>query len=403
MKYNFDEIVSREKTGSFKWDRYYNRDILPLWIADMDFKAAPNILKALHNRIEHGVFGYTIPQMELYEELVLMIHSEYDWNIKADWIVWLPSLITGINTSCRTVGNDGDAIVTGVPIYPPFLGALINANKDKITVPYIEDSGRWIYHPQKLNSALSDDQAKLLMFCNPLNPGGTVFKKNELEVIADAALKNGVTICSDEIHSGLILDEGKKHIPIASLDKEIAGNSITMMSPAKTFNIPGMGFGFAIIPNPKLRHAYQKCMEGIVPHLSALSYTAGLAAYRDCKEWHIEIKKYLRGNRDLVEKKVRELPGIKMLHLEATYLAWIDVRDLELEDNLEYFESFGLGIQDGTDFGGDGFVRLNFGCPRSRLIKALDCLEQICKSRFTTSLRIEPKNKQQPQRSQISL
>ena len=230
----------------------------------------------------------------------------------------------------------------------------------------IHSDGRWHWDKNALNEA-STAATHLFLLCHPHNPVGRCWSREELLDLAAFAEAHDLIVCSDEIHCGLILDADKRHIPFASLSADAAKRSITLMAPSKTFNIPGLGCAFAVIPDAALRLRFLRAMDGIVPHVNVLGLAACEAAYRDCTDWHRELIAYLAGNRDLVETAVNTIPGIKMSHVEATYLALIDVRSLGLAQPAAHFEAHGLGLSDGADFGAPGWLRLNFGCPRSRL------------------------------------
>ena len=365
--HGFDEIVDRRGTSSIKWDKYEGRNILPLWVADMDFMAPPAIVEALAHRIEHGIFGYTHPPEELTRTVVSMLEAEYGWQVESETILWLPGLVTGLNLACRAICDQGESVVTAVPIYPPFLSAPVHSGLSVSKAALLQQNGRWEYDFEALERAILP-QSRLFLLCNPHNPVGRVLDEDELSKIAQLCEKHDLFICSDEIHCGLLLDGEKRHVPIASLSKKIEKRTITLMAPSKTFNIPGLSVSFAIIPDPSLRQRFSGAMAGIAPHVNALGYTAALAAYRDCSKWHLDLIDYLARNRDLVEQSIPQM-GLAMAHVEATYLAWIDAR--HIENPALFFENSGVGLSDGADFGCHGFVRLNFGCPRSRLAEAL--------------------------------
>ena len=368
--FDFDTPVNRRGTASAKWDKYEGRDIIPLWVADMDFKSPPAVRQALHERIDHGVFGYTLPSAELNEVVVAMLNDQYGWKIETRWIVWLPGLVTGFNAACRAEGKAGDDVMTAVPVYHPFLSAPANFSRRLIKVPLREKNRRWYFDFDRIEDAVTP-KTRLFMLCSPHNPVGRVFTGEELTSLAQICEKHDMIICSDEIHCGLILDPGKSHIPTATLSPSIADRTITLMSPSKTFNTPGLGCAFAVISNRALRKRFIRAMAGIVPHVNALGYVATLAAFRDCADWHTALLDYLRVNRDLVEDAISQMPNLSMAPLEATYLAWIDVRKTGIKNPIEFFEAEGIGMQDGADFDGPGFVRLNFGCPRETLQEAL--------------------------------
>ena len=381
----FDTLVDRRGSDSIKWDRYAGRDVLPLWVADMDFVAPPPVLTALHRRIEHGIFGYGGPWPSLTESVLAHLESEYKWRIEAEWIVWLPGLVTGLNVACRAV--DGE-VLTATPIYPPFLSAPRFSGRKLDCVELACSDGRWHWDKIALQNA-STAATKLFLLCHPHNPVGRCWSEEELRDVAVFAEQNDLIVCSDEIHCGLILDADKCHIPFASLSPDAAKRSITLMAPSKTYNIPGLGCAFAVIPDATLRRRFLRAMDGIVPHVNVLGLAACEAAYRDCGDWHRELIAYLVGNRDrlaaatqgdFLRGAVNAGKRAKMSHVEATYLAWIDARELGLANPAAHFEAHGLGLSDGADFGAPGWLRFNFGCTRATLDEALGRFAAGCKA-----------------------
>lgn len=370
----FDQPIDRRDSDSIKWRKYAGRDILPLWVADMDFAAPPAVVATLQERLAHDVFGYGGPWPTLTESVLTHLFSEYSWSVSPEWIVWLPGLVTGLNIACRAV--DGD-VLTATPIYPPFLSAPHFSGRHLQRAELACTDGHWHWDKLALKNALTA-QSKLFLLCHPHNPVGRCWKHDELLDLATFAAENDLIVCSDEIHCGLILDADKRHIPFASLSADAAQRSITLMAPSKTFNIPGLGCAFAVIPNAALRHRFEHAMHGIVPHVNILGLAACEAAYRDCTDWHRLLITYLASNRDRVEAAVNAINGVKMSHVEATYLAWIDVRKLGLKQPAAHFEAHGLGLSDGADFGAPGWLRLNFGCPRSTLDEALRRFNSAC-------------------------
>jgi cystathionine beta-lyase len=376
MMHDFDRPVDRRGTNSLKWDLYKGKEIIPLWVADMDFRVSPAILSALQAHVDHGVFGYTLVPDELVDVIVRRLATQYTWKIEDDWIVWLPGLVTGINVACRAVGDTGDEVLTTVPIYPPFLTAPGNSSRELITVPLIEKTGGWEFDFDLLERAITP-RTRMLLLCSPHNPTGRVFTRDELATLADICERNDLVICSDEIHCELVLDKDRDHIPTANLSAEVEQRTITLMAPSKTFNIPGLGCSFAVISDEQLRRQFLQAMKGIVPHVNALGYTAALAAYRDSRDWHLAMLDYLRENRDSVERFIEAMPGLSMHHVEATYLAWIDTRETGMENPVTIFEEAGVGLSDGKPFGAEGFVRLNFGCSRPVLEEALERMRKV--------------------------
>lgn len=368
--FDFDTIIDRKNTASEKWDRYQGRDIIPMWVADMDFRAPPAVIEALHDRVSHGIFGYTHPPEELADVVRSVFMRDYDWKIEAECLVWLPGLVTGLNVACRAVGGLDDGVLTFTPVYPPFMSAPMLSQRSLIKVPLRLHADRWAWDPAELERSITP-RTRLLLLCNPHNPVGRVWSRTELIQLAELAERHDLMICSDDIHAGLVLDNDKRHIHIAALAPEIARRTITLHAPSKTFNIPGLGCSFAIISDHALRSSFRKAMGRIVPHVNTLGYTAALAAYSHGEPWRRELVAYLRANRDLVAREMDSFPGLSMAHVEATYLAWVDARHMGIEQPVSFFEQAGIGLSDGADFDAPGFLRLNFGCSRQLLIEAL--------------------------------
>ncbi|MFO7652718.1 MAG: PatB family C-S lyase [Candidatus Krumholzibacteriia bacterium] len=374
--YDFDRPPDRRSTDSIKWRRYAGRDVLPLWVADMDFASPPAVVDALVRRVGHRVFGYAEPLPELTAAVLGHLERDFGWTAEPDWLVWLPGLVSGLSVCCRAVGEPGDAVFTHTPIYPPFLKVPAAMDRQVTTVPLVCGSGGWAIDPDATAGALADERTRLFLLCSPHNPCGRVWTRHELERLADLCLAHDVVICSDEIHNQLVLDPDRRHLPTALLSAEVAARTITLMAPSKTFNVAGLGCSFAVIPDAGLRRRFRRAMAGIVPHVNALGLTAALAAYTEGEPWRQALLEYLRKGRDMVQAEVAALPGLTMAPVEATYLAWIDARGLDLADPVAHLEEHGLGLSDGRDFGAPGFVRLNFGCAHAVLREALARLRQ---------------------------
>lgn len=372
--YDFSSPIDRSGGDSLKWNKYADRDVLPLWVADMDFAAPPAVLAALERRVGQGVLGYPVPWPSLVDSVLDHLRREYDWTVDPDWLVWLPGLVPGLNIACRAIVGD---VVTATPVYPPFLSAPGNFERKLARVPLRLENGRWGWDFAALEAATTPD-TRLLMLCHPHNPVGRAWDDAELAQLADFCKRHGLYVCSDEIHCDLILDEGRRHRPMACVDPELASRCITLMAPSKTFNIPGLGASFAVIADPDLRLRFRAAARGIVPDINVLGYVACEAAFRDCAGWRQALLAVLRDNRDRVEAVVGQIPGLSMTHVEATYLAWIDARGLGVEDAAAFFEAAGLGLSRGADFGLPGWVRLNFGCPRTTLDAALQRMVKAC-------------------------
>ena len=374
-RFDFDTRIDRSHTASEKWDKYQGRDIIPLWVADMDFSSPPAVLAALHARVEHGVFGYTAPPATLTATVVAHLAQAYGWTIDPGWLVWLPGLVCGLNVACRTVGNVGDEVITCLPIYPPFMTAPALMGRTVVKVPLCLHSSRWEMDLEALERAITP-RTRLFLLCNPHNPVGRVWTEEELRGLAGLVERHDLTLCSDEIHAGLILDADKRHLPIALLAPEIARRTITLQAPSKTFNLPGLGCSFAVIADQRLRRSFKQAMAGIVPHVNLLGYAATEAAYSFGEPWRRELIEYLRGNRDLVLRAIAAMPSLSVSPVEATYLAWIDARASGIDNPALFFEEAGVGLSDGAAFGQPGFVRLNFGCPRPLLAEALQRMQR---------------------------
>jgi putative C-S lyase len=370
MQFDFDAPVDRAGTWSSRWERYAGRDVIPLWVADTDFRAPPCVLDAMAERLRHGVLGYTAPPQALREAIVERMQRLYRWRIEPDWIVFLPGVVPGLHLAARhLIEPDGHALVP-TPIYHHFKRAVELAPRAHTDVPLVLRGGRWVLDEERLAAAVRP-ATRLLFLCNPQNPGGTIFTRAELERLAGLSLRHRLVICADEIHADLLLDEGKPHIPIASLSPEISRRTVTLASPNKTFNFPGAGCAWAIAEDPALRRAMSSDHHATVHDASLFGYIASLAAYREGDAWLAAQLEYLRGNRDLVERAVALMPGLSMAHVAATYLAWIDASGLGVKDAAAHFLAHGVALSPGGQFGAPGCVRLNFGTQRARLEAAL--------------------------------
>ncbi|HEY1109291.1 MAG TPA: PatB family C-S lyase [Opitutaceae bacterium] len=372
--YDFDTVPERHDTDSQKWQKYAGRDVLPMWVADMDFASAPPILEALHKRVDHGVFGYARPVKSTVDALVDAMQQRYGWKIEPSWIVWLPGLVVGLNVTAQAFAEPGDEVLTLSPVYPPFMSAPKNSARASVTVPFELVDGRWAINWEALERAVTP-RTKLFYLCNPHNPLARVWRREELVRLAEFCEKHNLILCSDEIHCDLILDPSLPHIPTSVLSPEIAARTITLMAPSKTYNVPGLGTSIAIIPDAMRRARFVRASSGIVAEVTSLGFTACEAAYRDCEPWRQELLAYLRGNRDYLLKTIAsELPGIRVeAPVEATYLLWINVSALGLADPIAHFEQYGVGLSEGAFFGAPkgSHVRMNFGCTRATLQEAM--------------------------------
>jgi len=371
MAFNFDLWVDRSHSDSVKWDIYRGRDVIPLWVADTDFPSPPAIIDALQQRVAHAVFGYGHPSPELIEVFTRRMLERYGWHINPEWLVFLPGLVCGLNLCVRAFTTEGEGTLAPSLIYPPFRKAAKFAGRTQLAVPLTLQDRRWLLDFSAVEAQLSGAE-RLLMLCNPQNPGGTVYRRHELLQQHEFAKKHNLVVCSDEIHCDLLLEPGCEHIPFATLNDDAAQRSVTLMSPSKTFNIAGLGASMAIIPNPELRKKLVRARSGIVPEVDVLALVAAQAAYQHGQEWLDELLVYLRTNRDWVIERINAMPGLALQPIEATYLAWIDCSQLPVDNPHAFFEQAGVGLSPGLDFGNRRFVRLNFGCRRELLSQALD-------------------------------
>jgi cystathionine beta-lyase len=373
MRTDFDRPIDRTGTASFKWDTY-PEGVLPLWVADMDFVSPPAVVAALRELAAHGVFGYALMPDSLIDAVSAHLLARYAWRIEPEWLVWLPSVVPGLNLACRAFAGPGEGVMTVTPVYPPFLEAPPDQGRRLVTVPAAFNGGRWQLPLDEMEAAVTPD-TRVLLFCHPHNPLGRVWSRDEVAAVVAFCRRHDLVLCSDEIHCDLILDE-LAHVPAALASPGDAGRIVTLMSPSKTFNLPGLNFAFAIVPDEQLRRRFQRPGEGLLPFPGCFAITAAEAAYREGGDWLLELLAYLRGNRDLLESFVAEsLPRVAMTHVEATYLAWLDVRELELADCGNACLEAGVALSPGAAFGDPGFLRLNFACPRSTLQEALRRLQ----------------------------
>ena len=379
---NFDTEISRKYTSSLKWEIYSGTDIEPFWVADMEFRTSEEIISALKKRVEHGIFGYTLPSRKVTETVQHYLKENYNWHVNQESIVWIPGVVPGLELCCRAFTSpDKNEVVTFTPIYHHFLEAPPHSGAECIKVPMKYSGSFWEIDFNLLERSITEKTA-LLLLCSPHNPTGRIFTESELSKLAAVCERHNVIICSDEIHCDLILDRDKKHIPTATVNKYAKENTITFMSASKTYNIAGLSCAFAVIENKKLRDRFIEKKEGIVPYVNALAYDATAAAYGDSSRWLTELLEYLRENRDCLEKKINSIYGLKVAHIEATYLAWIDCRELNLKNPAEFFRKANVGLSDGREFGLDGFVRLNFACTKKRLLNAMERIAALIEEEY---------------------
>ena len=383
MPFDFDTVLDRKNTNSLKWEKYADSDIIPLWVADMDFTMPPPVYEALMERMKHPALGYTVPGESVIEATREHLEKSYGWQIEPEWLVWLPGVVSGLSNSCRAFGEQGDQVITSSPIYYYFLGIAEQAGRELVDVPLQEHNNHWSYDLEALEIAAADPRAKLLMLCSPHNPVGRLFSAEELQAVVAIAHKHDLVVVSDEIHDGVVLDQDKSFIPTAMACPEDSNRIVTLMSPSKTFNLAGNNCSYAVIPDPDLREKFCHHAKGAISPATPLSYVALEASYRHCGQWREELLDYLRGNRDLLQATVNKLSGLRMPPLEATYLAWIDISALRLNDAPSWFEQQArLGLSPGEPFGNSDYVRINLACSRTLLTEALDRFEKAVQARL---------------------
>ncbi|MCC6805422.1 MAG: PatB family C-S lyase [Anaerolineae bacterium] len=376
MTADFDLHIDRQtEYDCAKWTQYPD-GVIPLWVADMDFRSPEPVIRALHERVDHGIFGYQMDCPDLREVLVERLHTRHSLAAATDQIVFLPGLVFGVNTVARALGAPGSGILVQTPAYPPFLSTHTNNDRVLQTAPLAASVSDGILRYEidfdALEAAVTPE-TKLFVFCNPHNPVGRVYTQKELEGIAEFCLRHDLILCSDEIHCDLVY-EGSQHISIASLSPEIADRTITLLAPSKTFNLPGFGLGFAVIQNPALRELIDTTAHKTGAGVTALAYTAAEAAYREGQPWLDDVLVYLRDNRDMVVEFMRDnLPDVPITQPEGTYLGWMDWRGHDLQPTpYQYFlDHAQVAFSNGEAFNAPGFLRINYATTRGRLMDAL--------------------------------
>jgi len=376
-KYNFDKVINRFKTDSIRWDQY-DPSVIPLWVADMDFESPPCVLNAMKNRVEHGIFGYTHAPNNFKENIADYVKKHYDWEVDPDWIVIIPSVVSALYSIGISCTKSTSHIITPQPIYHHLKLAAEESGRNFDEAQLETSMNRQILSQKSLDEVVNKN-SELLYFCNPHNPGGTVYKRDELIRIVNFCNKNNLVICSDEIHAGMVLD-GHKHIPIASISETAANRTITLMSLNKTFNFPGAGLGWMICKNRSIREKASHRIGSLIPHPEIFGYVATDAAIKYGEEWRIALLHYLSENRKLLIERINQIPGLRLYDIEASYLGWISCESLPIKDPHKLFLNHGVALQPGYMFNQPNHVRINIATTHSLLKNALDRIEIAVKS-----------------------
>lgn len=384
-KYNFDQVIDRSNTNSIKVDAveevFGSKDVLPLWVADMDFLVPPQITNALRSRVDHGIFGYVEPDDGYYNAIINWLQSRHNWSVSKETISFIPGVVKGFAFAIDVFTNVDDKIIIQPPVYPPFKGTTEGLNREIVTNPLILEDGQYRMDFDNLREVATMG-CKMLILCNPQNPSGRIWSKEELTELAEICYNNNILVVSDEIHADLELP-GHKHVPFASVSEKAAQNNITLMAPSKTFNIAGIVSSFAVVENSEIREKYFNYLEARELNKGTIfAYLTAQTAYETGTEWLNQAMVYIQNNIDFVDNFLQKhIPQIKVYRPEASFLIWLDCRGLNLEQpELEHFfiHKAKLGLNSGTMFGkeGEGFMRLNVGCPLITLEKALDNLKK---------------------------
>lgn len=386
MAYNFDELINRKNTRSYKWDQvgplFGNPDILPLWVADMDFPSPPAVQEALKKRVEIGAYGYAIRTDEYADAIMSWFGRRHGWSLQREWISDSPSVVTTLSLAIEQFTAPGDKVVIQTPVYYPFYDGVRENGRELALNPLLIKNGHFEMDFEHLES-LFIDGARMIMLCNPHNPGGRVWSREELTHLGELCLRYGVTVVSDEIHCDLVFPE-HEYVPFASLSPELGDITITCLAATKTFNLPGLHTSFMVIPNREMRSRLDKRIKTLSIHMSHhFAQEAVIAAYNESEDWLDELLVYLKGNLDYaLDYFAQHLPEVKPMKPEGTYLLWVDCRALGLDKNglknLMY-EKAKVAFNEGSMFGteGEGWLRINLACPRFVVEQAL---KQFCEA-----------------------
>jgi len=388
MKYNFDEIIDRAKYHSAKWDELETtfgvipKDVLPMWIADMEFRSPQPVIEAIKKANEHGIYGYTSRPLSYYQAIIDWMEKRHNWKIKKDWIAYSPGVVPALSLIIKAFCQPGDKVIVQPPVYYPFFRVIENNGCHIVNNPLKFNNKKYFIDWEDLERKVDDPRVKILIFCSPHNPVGRVWQKEELIILGEICLKHNIIVVSDEIHAD-ILFKGYRHIPFASISPAFAHNSVTCTAPSKTFNLAGLQTSSIIIPNKKYYKIYENILDGLaLDENNVFGLVALEAAYRDGEEWLEQLLSYLNENLKFLMKYFKErIPKIKVIKPEGTYLVWLDCRQLGFNaKDLNNFmiKKARVALDNGYWFGaeGKGFMRINIACPRSFLEECLKRIEK---------------------------
>jgi Bifunctional PLP-dependent enzyme with beta-cystathionase and maltose regulon repressor activities len=387
MKFNFDEVIDRTNTHSVKLEKmkglFGRDDLIPLWVADMDFKSPKAITEALKQRVEHGVFGYTVPSEAYWNSIISWLDRRHNWQVKKDHVNFVPGIVKGIAFALDVFTEKGNKVIIQPPVYHPFRLVTTSLGREVVNNPLILENGRYRMDFDGLRKIISENECKMLILCSPHNPGGRVWLPGEIKELAEICYDNNILVVSDEIHSDMALP-GFRHTPFATVSQKAEDISLTLMAPSKSFNIAGIVSSFAVIPNKEIRKKYLDYLEPReLSQGTIFAFEATRAAYDESEDWLDEMIDYVQGNVDFVRNYIQEyIPEIKIVLPEASFLVWLDCRELNLsqcELVRLFVDKAHLGLNDGAMFGeeGRGFMRLNVGTSRKVLEKALNNLKNV--------------------------
>ena len=335
----------------------------------------PFVVEAVRARLKHPVLGYTVPPRSLTEAFVNWLERRYAWRVSEEWLVWLTGVVPGVNLAVQAVAEGGRELVLPVPVYPPFFRVAERAGLRNVFSPMVRHDNRWEMDFDHLSGSVAGTTAAVL-FCNPQNPTGRIYDRDELTALADLIVASDTVLISDEIHCPFVMDPNHRHhIPIASMDAGVAARSVTFFAPTKAYNHPGLGGAVAVIPNVGIRERFEDAIAGVASNVSPLAYAAMDAAFADTSPWLPRRNAFLAGNGALLAEAVAGIEGVETTDVEGTFMAWLDVSALRLANSAAHFEAHGIGLSDGAAFGAPGFLRFNFGCAKPLLQRGIERLQ----------------------------